>query len=387
MVKKNIAVLDFGSSHISVLIGDRGVNGTFDVRGFAQSSYAGFMNGEILEPEALSQVLCDTITLAEQNSRSKISHLYVGVPAEFSVSEVKTQCVEYGKKRKITEREIDQIFTQADEFGSSPTHLVINRSPICYELDNGERVIDPKGRVTTALCATLSFMLCERNFVGTISQAIHDLRIPFVEFISEVLAESMFLLEPEQRDQCSILVDCGYLTTSVSVVVGDGVVSMKSFALGGGHIVADIAEMLEVPFEVAENLKQNITLTGKPGENEKMSVNYNGNTYQFDASAVYEITLRKIRQIATMIGKSLETCEYERPDYIPIYLTGGGISYIKGACETLRSFLRKEVRIIGPDVPQMSEPTHSAILGLLDLALRQNHTHYSLFIKIFKKQF
>ena len=387
MVRKNIAVLDFGSSHISVLIGDRGVNGTFDVKGFAQSSYAGFLNGEILEPQALSQVLCSTITVAEQNSRSKISHLYVGVPAEFSISEVRTQCVEYGKKRRITEREIEQVFAQADEFGSSPTHLVINRSPIYYELDSGERVIDPKGRVTTALCATLSFMLCERNFVGTISQAVHDLKIPFVEFISEVLAESMFLLEPEQRDQCSILVDCGYLTTSVAVIVGDGVVHMRSFALGGGQITADLAEMLEAPFDVAEILKQNITLTGKPSENEKMSVTYNGNTYQYDALAVYEITLRKIKQIATMINKSLESCEYERPDFIPVNLTGGGITYIKGACETLREFMGKEVRIINPDVPQMTEPINSAVLGLLDLALRQNHASYSLFIKIFKKQF
>ena len=61
MSKRNVAVLDFGSNHISVMIGDKGVNGTFDVRGFAQSSYSGFMNGEILEPELLSEVLCQTI--------------------------------------------------------------------------------------------------------------------------------------------------------------------------------------------------------------------------------------------------------------------------------------------------------------------------------------
>ena len=387
MPKKNIAVLDFGTNHVSVLIGDRGVNGTFDVRGFAQSSYAGFLNGEILEPEALSSVLSQTIQQAEQNARVKITHLYVGVPAEFSIAEVRVQTLDFGKKKRVTERDVEEVFAKADEFNSSPTHLVINRSPICYELDNGERLIDPKGRVTTALTATLSFVLSERNFVGTISQAISALDIPVVEFISQVLAEAMFLLEPEQRDRCAILVDCGYLTTSVAVVVGDGIVHLRSFSLGGGMITADIAEMLEVPFEVAEIMKQNIALTGKPSENEKMSVNYNGQTYQFETLAVYEITLRKIRQISQMISRSLETCEYERPDYIPINLTGGGISYIKGICETIREFLGKEVKVVEPEVPQMSEPTNSAVLGLLDLALRQNHANLSFFIKIFKKQF
>ena len=45
MARKNIAVMDFGSSRVSVLIGDRSVNGTFDVRGYAEMAYAGFMDG------------------------------------------------------------------------------------------------------------------------------------------------------------------------------------------------------------------------------------------------------------------------------------------------------------------------------------------------------
>ena len=387
MSKRNVAVLDFGSNHISVMIGDKGVNGTFDVRGFAQSSYSGFMNGEILEPELLSEVLCQTILNAESNARAKITHLYVGVPAEFSIAEVRTKCLNFGRKKRITEREIDQVFADADEFSSSPTHLVINRSPICFELDTGERLIDAKGRTSTTLCATLSFMLCERNFVGMISQAIHDLHIPNVEFISETLAESMLLLQPEQRDQCAILVDCGYLSTSVNVVVGDGIVHMRSFSLGGGHIVADLAEMLNIPFAVAEKVKRAMTLTGKPSENDKVSIDYNGNEYSVDALSVYEIILRKVRQIAKMISKSLEDCEYERPDFIPINLTGGGVSYIKGVTETMREVLGKEVKIVAPDDPQISEPTQSAILGLLDLALSQNRAEGSILIKIFKKHF
>lgn len=387
MARKNIAVLDFGSNHITTMIGDKGVNGTFEVRGFAQSLYSGFMNGEVLEPELLSDSLCATITNAESNARAKITHLYVGVPAEFSIAEVRTKCLNFGKKKHITEREIEEIFSATDEFSSSPTHIVINRSPICYELDSGERLIDPRGHSSTTLCATINFMLCERSFVGMISQAIHELKIPNVEFISEPLSESILLLEPEKRDQSAVLVDCGYLTTSVSVVVGDGIVHLRSFSLGGGHIVADIGEMLNLPFDVAEKFKRAISLTGRPTETDKMSVEYNGDTYTVDALAVYEITMRKVRQISKMISKSLDDCEYERPDFIPIHLTGGGISYIKGVAEAMRGYLGKEICVVAPNDPQLGAPTQSAILGLLDLALTQNRTQFSLFFKIFKKHF
>ena len=385
MARKNVAVMNFGSRNIVVLIGDRSVNGTFDVRGYAEIPFAGFMEGEILEQEKLPEVLCEAINTAQNNARCKITHLYIGVPAEFSVAEVKNVSLNFGKRKRITDKDIDELFNMADEYGSSPTHCVINRSPVCFELDSGERVIDPKGQISESLKATLSFILAERNFMGIVSSAIREIEIPFVDFISETLAETMYLIEPAERDRCAIFVDCGYLSSSVAVVVGDGIVCLKSFSLGGGHIVADLVKFLEIPFSVATELKKYATLTGQPSENEKITLNYKGQKYQFDALAVYEIVQRKVRQIAKMISKSLETCAYERPDYIGINLTGGGISYIKGVAEALKEYLGKEVKILEPKVPQMDEPKNSAVLGLLDLALKQTNAHYSIFIKIFKK--
>ena len=385
MSRKNIAVMDFGSSHITVLIGERGVNGTFDVRGYAEMPYAGYLNGEILEPEKLSEVLCLAIKTAQNNARVKISHLYVGVPGEFSVNEVKSVSKDYGKQKKITSREVDELFLMADDFASSPTHIVINRSPVCFELDNGDRVIDPKGESTTILSATLSFMLAERTFVGAILQALEPLNLPYVDFLSEPLAECMYLISPEERDNSAILVDCGYLSTSVSIVVGDGIVCMRSFSLGGGHIVADICEMLNVPFGVAQEIKQRALLAGKPSETEEIVINAD-KKYAVSALGVYEIVDRKIRQIAKMIVKSLNSSTYEKPEKIRINLTGGGISYIKGARERLFELLGKDVTIREPKIPLMNEPNKSAVLGLLDLALRQNQSNNSLLYKIFSKK-
>ncbi len=385
MAKKNIAVMDFGSNHITVLIGDNGINGTFDVRGYANIEYAGFMNGEILEPQNLSEALCTAIKTAQNNARAKITHLYVGVPGEFSINEVKSVSKDYGKPKKIGSREVDELFLMADDFGSSPTHTVVNRSPVCFELDNKDRVIDPKGLTTTMLGATLSFVLAERSFVGAVLQAVEIMRLPFVEFLSEPLAESMYLISPEERDCSAVLIDCGYLSTTVSVVVGDGLVCMRSFSLGGGHIVADICELLRVPFAVAQEIKNRAILAGRPSELEQITVDVDGKKYTVDSLAVYEIVERKVRQIAKMIVKSLDTCTYERPEKIRINLTGGGISYIKGIREKLFEILGKAVTIREPKIPLMNEPKQSAVLGLLDMALKQNQANSSFFNKIFKK--
>ncbi len=385
MAKKNVAVIDFGTSRISVIIGDRGINNTFDVRGFGDINYAGFMDGQFLEPERLPEAVRAVLAMAENNARAKITDLYVGVPAEFCVSAVRSAQRNFPKKHKISEQDILSMYDEADEFGASTTHTVINRSPIYFALDDGRRVIDPKGVVTTKLGAMFSFVLAERNFLNILSSILEKLKIKFIDFLSEPLAESLYLIEPSDRDACAILVDSGYLTTSVSVIMGDGLVSLHSFSLGGGHIVADLSQQFDLPFNVAEQLKRKIVLSFQPEKGDYYEVVQNEIEYKVDAAIANAVVSSRVTQIAKMIGKCLNNCKFEYPSYVPILLTGGGLSYLKGARDLVSKVLNKDTRIIAPPVPQLDKPHVSSLLGLLDVALKQNKLNNSFFTKIFKK--
>lgn len=385
MAKRNVAVLDFGTSHISVIIGDRGINNTFDVRGFGEINYAGFMDGKFLEPERLCDSVRAVIAMAENNARCKISDLYVGVPAEFCVSAVRSCQRNFPKKHKVSDQDIESMYNEADEFSASPTHSVINRSPIYFSLDDGRRVVDPKGIVTTKIGAMFSFVLAERDFLSIVSSILEPLKIKFVDYISESLAESLYLIEPSDRDACAILVDCGYITTSVSVVMGDGLVSLNSFSLGGGHIVSDLVDQFGIPFNVAEQLKRKVVLSFQPEKGDYYEVMQNEREYKVDAGIANAIVAARVTQIAKMISKCLSNCKFEYPDYIPILLTGGGLSYLKGARDLLSKVLDKDVRVVAPSVPQLDKPHVSGLLGLLDVALKQNKVNNSFFTKLFKR--
>ena len=73
--------------------------------------------------------------------------------------------------------------------------------------------------------------------------------------------------------------------------------------------------------------------------------------------------------IASLIQKCFNRCEYSFPDYIPVYLTGGGLSYLKGARDYLSKKLGRKVEIIAPALPQLNRPHFSTALGVLDIAL------------------
>ena len=76
-------------------------------------------------------------------------------------------------------------------------------------------------------------------------------------------------------------------------------------------------------------------------------------------------------------------------NYLPIYLTGGGVSLLKGGKDYISKGIGENVEILASKVPQLSKPTYSSVLGLLDLALKENKTQkVGIFQKIknwFKK--
>ena len=387
MAKKNVAVLEFGSGHLSVMIGERGLNNSFEVLGFSEKQYAGFMNGEFLEPENLLVDVQSVIASAEEEANCKITHLYIGVPTEFCAVVTKNAEIEFNKRRKVTNDDIEMLFDEADDFGANTTHKVINRCPIYFVLDDGRKIIEPKGKHTKTLSATLSFALCEKRFITTMQQIVMPLHFEVVDYYCETLSEGLFLIEPETRDNMAILVDCGYLTTSVALVMGDGLLGLRSFSLGGGHIMADLCEAFKLTPKQAESLKRKVDISYKPEEDDVYEIPTDDEPILLKATEVNQVVENRISQIGRMINKCIDDIEYNVKDYLPILLTGGGICYVKGSRACLSNAINRDVEISCPPVPQMDKPHASAVLSLLDLALKQNKQVSQFFIiKLFKKK-
>lgn len=370
MAKKDVAVLDFGSSKISVLIGERGINNTFHLKGKSESEYAGFAQGEFLDEKDLRTAISMVISSAVTNSGKKIKKLYVGVPAEFCYSELKEATQTYINKKRINDNDIYNLFDLVDDYSNTVnTHTVINRSPIYFVLDDGRKVVDPNGMVTTKLSSQVSFILAKKDFIELVDEILSELSITNVQYTSSVLAESLYLLEPEVRDRYAIIVDSGYITTSVSLVRGDGLLSLSAFSVGGGHITGDLSQVLGLKFLEAEKLKRKVVLSLDASDDDFYETVVDGVITPFPSKMVNEIVEDRLALIASTINKILHSIRVSYPDYIPIYLTGGGLSYLKGAKDFLSKAIGKNLEVIAPPVPELNSPHYSSLLGLLDLAL------------------
>lgn len=366
MNKRLVTVMDIGSSKVTVLVGLREVNDSIKVHASAEYEYEGYSGGEFIDASSFQGAVMSAIADVEKSMGGDIKDIFVGVPAEFTFAYDKLLTKVFPKKTKITSKIIDALFIDDDEDNPYITHTVINKSPLFYIVNDENKTNEPIGLVATKLQARVGYILVDNGFKQVVVKVLRSAGIKNFDFMSHTLSEAVYLLPESKRYEGAILVDCGYISTSVSQVLGDGLKELKSFSLGGGFITADLSKILELSFDEAEGLKRNAIVTLNP-----LGVEYyeTSSGKKFSIKMVNEIILSRVDKILGMILKCIDTFAMELPKYIPIYLTGGGLNYIEGIKDYFRRVLDRPVEFVSPNQLLYAKPDLSSSLSLLDMAI------------------
>ena len=381
-MKNSIAVVDFGSSKVVALVGNEGVNNTLSIMGKGEIFYAGFQNAEFLEPENLKYVIASAIANAEDNSQEKLTEVYIGVPGEFSAVVSKNITLKFPKIKKVTPFDIENIFKTGNSFEKEIEYCLINQSVIYYELDGERRVIDPLNYKVKQVTGSISYILAKRYFIDKMKEIFDELNIKIKGFVSSVYAECMYLFDPTLRDKYALLVYTGYITTTVALIRGNGLLYMNSFSMGGGHIASDLSQCLRISFNEAERLKNKIALAWQPSTKDTYVVDIDDLPVSYAAKATNEVAMDRVELICDYIQRSLDICEYEIPKFLPIYLAGGGLSTLKGIRNVMSQKLgRQVIKAVSKGLLEISPYTVSEE-GILNLLLIYQDVLDSFIIKV-----
>ena len=383
---KNVAVMDVGTSKLSVVVGHMGVNNMLNVVGSFKQPYAGYYNGEFVEEEKLSEEIGNALAKAEINSGEKINKLFVGVPADFSTCITKTFMQNFGDKMKVEESDILEIYQQVNELKDNDNFILVSCSPIYFVLDDGRRVINPIGERTCRLSGEISYIYAEKNFISRLNVALRGFGLSVVEYISSPLSESLYLLSQQKRENPSVIIDVGFISTSVSIVKGNGLKFLGAFSVGGGQIISDLSECLGIKYAEAEELKDQIILSVVPQLSDGYEIHSQGKVVPISMIEANEVVCARLDMICSLINKCLSNIPKNDLYKMPIYLTGGGICFIKGSKDYLAKCFGTNVEVLIPPSLQYKKPSFSVELGLLNSAILQENKHKTnKFLKFLKR--
>lgn len=364
-----VLVFDIGSSKIRAVKAGRGLNNTFNIKSEKTVEYDGFYEGEFLKQEKLSYVF-EQILGEFDIASSRLNKVFISVPAEFSSARTTEVTVHLGDRRKIKKADVDSLFYMAGEKAKNADVEVVSINPIYYLLDDGRYTVEPVGENALSITAKMSIIYADRKYIDLFNSIISTFDFARVEYISDALAQALFVIPKEKREDVALLVDVGDLTTSIAFAKGEGLIGLTSFARGGGFITNDLSEALDISMTEAERLKKQIVLSLKGKQNDFYELTSDiGKTVKIPLSLANEVAGYRIDELAQVISKCAQmwTNEYA---YLPIYLTGAGISKIKGGRDYLAKCLGRNVNYGQPPLPGKDKPELSSIYSLINEALK-----------------
>ena len=370
-----VLVFDIGSLKMRAIYAGKGLNNTFNIRGYKEIDYDGFYQGNFIMPEKISSLIEQLISSLDISARD-VEKVYIGVPAEFS-SVVRTEVsVNFGNKRKIKKSDIDSLFYMASEKAKNNNVEVVSVNPISYSLDDGRLSLEPIGEIASSISANLSIIYGDKKFIDMFNTIVAGLNFMSVEYISEPLSQALYIIPRERREDLSLLIDVGDLTTSISFVKGNGLYGLTSFSRGGGFITNDLAEAFDLSMNEADKLKRQIVLSlkGKASDFYELTADL-GKIIKIPLNNANEVVGYRIDELAEVIAKCVQLHTKEFLQYLPIYLTGAGICKIKGGRDYLAKGLGRNVSYGMPPLPGKDKPELASVFSLLNSALLSSKLH------------
>ena len=376
LFNKDIVVLDVTSRTVTAVAGCKKAQSVYDVKARTVKEYDGYSDGEFFDADAAASAVCDALKETLAASGVVPRRLFVGVPGEFVTLVNRPVTVTLDRVRRVVDADIEYLAAKGGVFDDG-AYVLTGSSPICYSVDTSDKLyFDVRGMNAGRVSATVSYMLAERSFTELAEGAAKRAGFREVRFVASPWAECMAMFEREQRDASYVVIDAGYLSTSVAVGRGEGLEVLKSFSMGGGHVAADIYEVLGVPFELAERAKELIDLNLSYSDDAVLATDGEHVVYAAEACEIVRARLEYFAEVVAGIIGGADT-----PTYLPVYLTGEGFASIRGARTVIAEKLGRTVEICAPKVPGFTRPDDSSLLSLFVVAESLSKTSLGSYIK------
>ncbi len=372
MREGGVAVLDIGTKEVIALFGDEGIYDSFKIKGMGLAPYSGYSSGEFFDYNDLISAIHKALDSAEEKAGEKIKKVFIGVPAEFVNIVVRNIPINFSKPRKVKQSDISEIIRRAEESILVKNDIIVNYAPIYFLLDDSVKTLSPINEKASSVMCRISANIAKGKFIREVGKAVYEFGIEDISFVSEDVAKGQYLLTKEEKEKDSIIIDSGHLTTTLSMHKGDGVTNFQSISLGSGYIAWDLMEVLKVKkFQAVENLMRSAYLTVDYTDRDRYNLVIGNEPKAVSAKLVNESIVTGVKNIGMRIKNALEQMQITRLNDINIYLTGGGITLIKGGKEVLGNELGKRVEILSPKMPQYNKPYFSTVFSLLNYALKE----------------
>ena len=391
-----ISVIDIGTTKIIVLIAEYDLrqNIISKVIGFGESHSDGLKRGVVVDINKTIQSITSAVESAEQQAGMEISHAFVGISGDHisslnysGVTSINTNSQNQAIGHSITSEDIEKVQELAANINISPDRRIMHILPQEYIVDDQEGISSPLGLSGRRLEAKVHLVTSSINTEKDILTCLDAIGISVIEFILEPLASAYSVLNSDERNLGSILIDIGGGTTDVISYENGSVLHTGVVPIGGTIITNDIAYRVQTSIDQAEELKQNYGSSNLIDANPNDDIIVKGvagrNEFKISQKMLSEVIEPRIKEIFELVKSEIEKTNFNGDYTFGIVLTGGGSKLegiLKTAYEVFNMPIKKGLPINDFEIENIEtdilDPRYATAIGLIKY-VGQNFNNYN----------
>lgn len=262
-----IVALEIGTNKIAALVGEVRDDGCLLITGMGVHESRGVRKGDIIDLDTASVCVRAAIQQAEESGKVDIGEVHLAVSGGHIRGGVNAGRVRIlGPDRLVTEEDVESVEEVARAMNIPDDREILHTIPQHYCIDDAHYVMNPVGMEASTLTLSMLIMHARRARIRNTVRAVRSLPLNVADVVFGGLCAGLAVLTPEQKESGVIVIDIGGGTADYVVYADSVVAASGSIAVGGDHVVNDIALGFNIPIHRAEALKKQYGCAFSPDE-------------------------------------------------------------------------------------------------------------------------
>lgn len=363
--------LDIGTSTIRCVVGmvDPANPGKISVLGHGSAPNIGMRKGVVVHVDDAAEAVIQAVTEAERLSGIRINGATVNVNGSH-VSGINSKGVIAisAANREITPDDRFRVEEAATIVKLPPNREIIQVFAKNYRLDGQDNIKDPVGMHGVRLEVDTHIVSAATPNLRNLDMALEKAQVAPHNHTLSSLAAAEAVLNRQQKEAGTVLVDIGAGTTNIVVLEDGEVQHVAVLPIGGAHITNDLAIGLKTDLDVAEAVKvHHASLV--PTNKVSVRVKVSNHEHLFKAEDIALITEARVEELFEYVNKELT--RIHRAHKLPggVVLVGG-TAKLPGIAEFAKEKLQLAARVgslqsVTGLVDTVADPSYSAAVGLM----------------------
>jgi len=346
----SIGIIELGNINIKCLIFKIKNGNDAEILSTAISPSEGIHNDVVINLAKSSKAIRKCISIAEKKAKTSLKKINVVFEQpDFLCTKFSKHKKIYGSK--IHKDDIEFLLKEAKKqlILNDKNQSIIHIFNHNYIVDGKIFVEEPIDVYADSLIHELTFITTPKNNLKNINQVFTDCDIEIERLISRTFTLGVELLNTEELQSGSILIDLGFEKVSLGLFKNLALAHSITFSFGINHITKDLSKVCSLNLKESENIRNNFDFSFQNNQHLFDENDYLKNTYFIDSNyrkisrnLVLNVIKARLDEIIDALKKQLIVPGFNLTPGVSLLLVGDG--------SNLFNIEKYFVNFLGPNV-------------------------------------